>query len=679
MKRLINFFLSLGFVLSFCWQIAWAQSGYEFSVDGKKLQSLNNQAYMSDGEIMVPMEELSERLGGLAEHLKSTYVYDFETEFGLDMMDYMDSSIAILNDRVLVIIPKERVCMNVPVDQIYALHDADYNIMFDRLTEEILNGSISFSLVEFPMKVTDDCVFLPLSDFASLFDLKYVVHEQTIDFSNTFKTFKISPQWEPDDEDKINIPKKKNVTFQLELSSKTYDGQPIPFSSKDMVVLCDGKIVTDYQEPVFIYAGLEGEAILLNPDEDSLSPKAGAYVLEVRTSPNDPKYEGTERFPFQILPAPITLRARDKTITAGMKPDKLEYDINGLQRGESPSQVMVSEPDLTIGNANIAIPGDYTIQISGGATDCNHRIVQYESGTLKVVMDSRKGYVKIQCIDHNGKILLENEKSDLVGKVLEITAPEVAGYSVVGASIQQAVIGQTEKVTFTYRASEKNDSSYTGKPKDMSSSSNANRSDISDTLDISHRLHTAYLSGYPDGSFRPRNRITRKECASMLYALVKQQGILLRGSKQHFLDVLQEHWYAEAVNTLADLDIVSGYPDRTYRPDNYVSRVEFTVMAVRLANLPAENRECRFYDIPDTYWAAGYIQAAAEAGLVVGNTDGTFAPMRAITRAEAVTILNQAGGHADCRIDSARKVFHDVPSNDWAYHQIMIAANDHPG
>lgn len=685
MKRIISLLLPLMLIISLNWQTAFAQSGYVFSVGGRKLQQPDSQPYLSDGEVMVPVEELITVLGGLSAYLEGRDVFDFETEFGFEIIDNLGVSVNVLNDKVIAIVPSERIYMTMSVDQVNGFRDPDYNVVFDRMINGMLDGSISTVIIDFPYEKNGEKLFIPISKFAKLFDLNYTAAGQTIDFSDSFEPFLDSPKWELDTEQNINtdIPVKKQVTFQLDLSSKTYDGQPFAFSAGDLTVRCDGRIVTDYQRLNCIYAGLEDKIIQFDPDNDSLPSEAGVYVLKIETSPDDPQYEGSEQFPFQIMPAPITLRAKDQTITAGMEPSKLEYEIGGLRPEENMSTVMASEPELTVGNADIAIPGSYKIQISGGTTDQNHRITEYISGTLTVLASSRQDIVKIQCADGDGKILLETQKTDTIGKLLQIPAPSVAGYSLVGAASQQAVVGQTKKVTFVYRANQTSNSSNAGSSGRSGGSGSPNQSVSLGNHSVHlisanpRKNHAAYLSGYPDGSFRPRSQIARKECASMLYALAKQTGISSSISGRRFADVPQGHWYTDAVNALAGLGIINGYPDHTYRPDNPVTRVEFMVMAVKLAGIPVKENECSFYDIPDAYWAAGYIQAAADAGMVVGGEDGSFAPMRAITRAEAVTILNQAGGHANCKLDSPKKVFRDVPQNDWAYRQIMIAANDH--
>lgn len=108
---------------------------------------------------------------------------------------------------------------------------------------------------------------------------------------------------------------------------------------------------------------------------------------------------------------------------------------------------------------------------------------------------------------------------------------------------------------------------------------------------------------------------------------------------QSFPDVQGTNWFSNFVSFLAQRNVVSGYPDGTFRPHQNVTRAEFATMLAEsqgLANNPVSST--RFSDVPGGHWASGSIEAAATRGWISGYPDGSFGPNRQITMAEMYTI-----------------------------------------
>ena len=80
--------------------------------------------------------------------------------------------------------------------------------------------------------------------------------------------------------------------------------------------------------------------------------------------------------------------------------------------------------------------------------------------------------------------------------------------------------------------------------------------------DAETMTHTAYISGYPDGTIGPDRTITRAEAATMFYNLLSGKN----GTVRTFADVPMNQWYANAVTTLAGAGVINGYPDGTFKP-----------------------------------------------------------------------------------------------------------------
>jgi hypothetical protein len=97
--------------------------------------------------------------------------------------------------------------------------------------------------------------------------------------------------------------------------------------------------------------------------------------------------------------------------------------------------------------------------------------------------------------------------------------------------------------------------------------------------------HIAYISGYPDGSVQPKSSITRAEVATVLYRLLTDnKRNELNSDSDMFSDVPENAWYRSAVNAMADGGYITGYPDGTFRGNDNISRAEFVAVMARFLN-----------------------------------------------------------------------------------------------
>ncbi|KUK31507.1 MAG: Serine protease/ABC transporter B family protein TagC [Thermoanaerobacterales bacterium 50_218] len=114
------------------------------------------------------------------------------------------------------------------------------------------------------------------------------------------------------------------------------------------------------------------------------------------------------------------------------------------------------------------------------------------------------------------------------------------------------------------------------------------------------------------------------------------------GVEKSFSD-LEGHWAAADVEVLLAQQVVKGYPDGSFRPEEPVTRAEFLVLlsrALRWGEETGSTSALGFADratIPE--WARPAVSAAERRGIVRGYPDGTFRPQRLVTRAEAAVIL----------------------------------------
>lgn len=147
------------------------------------------------------------------------------------------------------------------------------------------------------------------------------------------------------------------------------------------------------------------------------------------------------------------------------------------------------------------------------------------------------------------------------------------------------------------------------------------------------------INGYDDGSFQPDRSITRAEIAALINRKFK-----LASTKEtlSFPDLPSSKWQFGPLATAVGAGYIKGYEDGTIRPDEAVTRQELAVIIARLSQLEAKE-DAAFAD-RDKFpvWSKTEIAAVAANGIMDGYGDATFAPNRAVTRAEAVVTLDRS-------------------------------------
>lgn len=116
-----------------------------------------------------------------------------------------------------------------------------------------------------------------------------------------------------------------------------------------------------------------------------------------------------------------------------------------------------------------------------------------------------------------------------------------------------------------------------------------------------------------------------------------------------YTDISADSGMYEAVSLLSDMKIVSGYTDGSFKPQKTLSRAEFAKLIVMIYNKQSEAQYnsviSGFKDVPQGAWYVGYVNYISQKKIINGYSDGTFGPDRAITYAEAVTILCRILGY----------------------------------
>ncbi len=197
--------------------------------------------------------------------------------------------------------------------------------------------------------------------------------------------------------------------------------------------------------------------------------------------------------------------------------------------------------------------------------------------------------------------------------------------------------------------------------------------------------HFAYIIGMPDGLVHPEGLITRAEVATIFFRMLKDEVRNEYWCKTNdYYDVQPEDWFNNAISTLTNMGIFNGKPDGGFHPRDNITRAEFATIAVRFfANITDSLviTEDYFSDISNS-WANEYINMAYLLELVKGYTDGTFKPSNEISRAEAMSIVNNTLRRSPCKEgmlpDEQMIMWPDnMNKNRWFYVVVQEATNSH--
>lgn len=148
------------------------------------------------------------------------------------------------------------------------------------------------------------------------------------------------------------------------------------------------------------------------------------------------------------------------------------------------------------------------------------------------------------------------------------------------------------------------------------------------------------ISGYPDGTFKPNQTITRAEFVALLVRALKLEPT---GSGKIFGDTT-DHWARDTIAIAGSYGIVSGYDENTFGPNNPITREQMAVMAVKaikLTSVSSVSEEIKFIDNRQiSSWAKSSVSAAVKKRIMVGYPDNSFKPQGTATRAEAASVIH---------------------------------------
>ncbi len=146
----------------------------------------------------------------------------------------------------------------------------------------------------------------------------------------------------------------------------------------------------------------------------------------------------------------------------------------------------------------------------------------------------------------------------------------------------------------------------------------------------------------------------------------KEVSVIVLKPGETFYDVPIDHRFKKEIDYLYNNEIIFGYNSYTFGPSDRVSRAAAATMIGRALGLSGEQRETEFPDVAKGNTASGYIQVAAELGIIQGFPDGTFRPNESVTRGQMAIFIARAFNLTK----EAEVSFTDVPETAKSYTSI---------
>ncbi|WP_071392978.1 S-layer homology domain-containing protein [Bacillus tuaregi] len=156
--------------------------------------------------------------------------------------------------------------------------------------------------------------------------------------------------------------------------------------------------------------------------------------------------------------------------------------------------------------------------------------------------------------------------------------------------------------------------------------------------EIAFLQHEKIIDGYPDHTVRPEADMTRAEAAIMLGRALKING---SERSTIFTDVPSEHIASGFIGAIAEAGVMKGFPDGTFRPNQMITRAQTAIILSRAFNLTEESH-IPFTDLSPTMESYLHIKIIIANNLTQGFEDNTFRPYLYVTRAHFSAFLARA-------------------------------------
>lgn len=199
-------------------------------------------------------------------------------------------------------------------------------------------------------------------------------------------------------------------------------------------------------------------------------------------------------------------------------------------------------------------------------------------------------------------------------------------------------------------------------------------------IELDKTNHFGYIVGRGNNCVQPNENITRAEVATIFFRMLTDESRTEFWSQSNsYSDVTSTAWYNNAISTLTKGEVLEGYGNGEFKPNGFITRAEFATMVTRFYQESGVYSADAFTDISGS-WARNYINRAAELGLISGYGDGTFRPNQNITRAEAMQLINNVLERCPVKehfLSDMITWLDNMDTSKWYYATVQEATNSH--
>nr|WP_255723520.1 S-layer homology domain-containing protein [Sporosarcina sp. ACRSL] len=178
------------------------------------------------------------------------------------------------------------------------------------------------------------------------------------------------------------------------------------------------------------------------------------------------------------------------------------------------------------------------------------------------------------------------------------------------------------------------------------------------------------IGGYPDGTFKPGNSITRGQAAAIITKMVGLDTTNVKNPG--FKDVSTANGYYEAIAAMAQEGIISGYGDGRYGPNDPITRGQMASIIVKAFDLPRYNFTSYKSPFEDVKRGTGHdssILSIYRLGITAGTSPETFSPNAPITRGQAAKMLKAS--------EEAKAPIVTVRASDYQWEEFKMFDSNH--
>ena len=201
--------------------------------------------------------------------------------------------------------------------------------------------------------------------------------------------------------------------------------------------------------------------------------------------------------------------------------------------------------------------------------------------------------------------------------------------------------------------------------------------EVDENANIVNSLHRGYLKGYPDGSIKPQGEITRAEVAAIIARLHADVEDIDYVAEAKYADVNANAWYAKYIAYVSNKGLMKGYEDGSFKPEEKITRAEYATVVARFKNLERiatsfedskDHWASEFIGaVANKKWITGYPDGSFKPMNNISREEVATMTNKMLDRKV----------NSDGLVNANTKKFTDLEFGTWSYYDLIEASNTH--